>query len=351
MRKLILIFLLLCSPAYAGLIDMPQYAPTGEVTDVNLNGRFNSLANTLNGDLTNENAAVSGGFRFIEILAALPANGNQGRVVYYTSNNTLNFDTGIVWIATALLANSQTFTGTNTFDGATVFDGTVTLNAAVDLNAKLTADANEIEGSNFDINGGTMDSVNIGGETATGMLFVNDASDDADGLGDQGTTGEYLQSAGAGANPVFAQANGLSNVIFAWSGNDTNDTIVRMDDTGHTPAPGSNDNTFYALRSNTAKVFQRFKFYKKEGYDTVTIHARIWSENAGATAEAILEVDIGGASNSVTSVTSVAPSWVTATTIDVSGLSDDTLYDGVINMRGENASFGAYCSAITLIVS
>lgn len=74
----------------------------------------------------------------------------------------------------------------------------------------------------FDINGGTMDGVQIGGTTATGELIVNDASDDADGLGSQGTSGQFLQSAGAGANPVwastkpvFAAASGTTNYLIA----------------------------------------------------------------------------------------------------------------------------------------
>lgn len=59
-----------------------------------------------------------------------------------------------------------------------------------------------------DINGGTLDGVQIGGTTATGELFVNNASDDADGLGLQGTSGQVLTSAGAGANPTWAAAGG-----------------------------------------------------------------------------------------------------------------------------------------------
>jgi hypothetical protein len=59
-----------------------------------------------------------------------------------------------------------------------------------------------------DINNGTMDGVNVDGATATGMLFVNDASDDLSQLGSQGTSGQVLQSAGAGANPTWADASG-----------------------------------------------------------------------------------------------------------------------------------------------
>ena len=54
-----------------------------------------------------------------------------------------------------------------------------------------------------DINGGTLDGVQIGGTTATGELIVNNASDEADGLGSQGTSGQVLTSAGAGSNLTF----------------------------------------------------------------------------------------------------------------------------------------------------
>jgi hypothetical protein len=54
-----------------------------------------------------------------------------------------------------------------------------------------------------DINGGTIDGVQIGAETLTGMILVNNASDQADGLGSQGTSGQVLTSQGSGANPTW----------------------------------------------------------------------------------------------------------------------------------------------------
>src|SRR3990167_3592750 len=89
-----------------------------------------------------------------------------------------------------------------TLTGALTFSGTI-----ADLGTVTTAD----------INGGTMDGVQIGDTTATGELIVNDASDDADGLGSQGTSGQYLQSAGAGANPTFVTPLGvlLSTTTFS----------------------------------------------------------------------------------------------------------------------------------------
>jgi len=63
-----------------------------------------------------------------------------------------------------------------------------------------------------DINGGTLDGVQVGGTTATGEIIVNNATDDADGLGSQGTTGQVLTSAGTGSNPTWES----DSIVKAW---------------------------------------------------------------------------------------------------------------------------------------
>ncbi len=241
MRKLLLTILLLtlCVPSFAESVERYEDYSTGKsVTADNLNGNFNNIVNVLNSGLDNNNADTDDGFRFIEIVSSLPAAGNQGRVVFLTSTDTLYFDTGSAMIAVGVLTNNQTFTGNNTFTGTT------TLNVTT-LSAKLTAGTDEIEGSAFDINGGsvdgsltwtaaqdfdskaltnvnidsgTIDGVNVDGATLTGMLYVNDSSDDFKQLASQGTTGQFLQSAGAGADPVFA--GGMRVQIYT-SGNNT----------------------------------------------------------------------------------------------------------------------------------
>lgn len=74
-----------------------DYSSGDTVTDVNLDGNFNNIVNELNGGLTNDNADTANGFRFIQILGTLPAAGNQGRVVFQQSDNSLYFDTGSAW--------------------------------------------------------------------------------------------------------------------------------------------------------------------------------------------------------------------------------------------------------------
>ena len=112
----------------------------------------------------------------------------------FDNNGATTLD-GTVGISGAL-----TVTGSSTFSGTTIANlGTVTT-------AAFTAITNLGTVTTADINDGTMDNVQVGGTTATGELLVNDSADAADGLGSQGTTGQFLQSAGAGANPTWASS-------------------------------------------------------------------------------------------------------------------------------------------------
>ena len=85
-------------PISAGTVQRcTNWSPGDTVTDVLLDCEFNAPLNELNGGLDNDNADVSNGYRFIQILGTLPAAGTQGRVVYQTSDNSLYFDTGTAW--------------------------------------------------------------------------------------------------------------------------------------------------------------------------------------------------------------------------------------------------------------
>ena len=124
----------------------------------------------------------------------------------------------------SLVADTADIDG-GTIDGATIATSDITVGAGKTLDVSagtLTLADNQISGdkveggtiasitlTSADINGGTLDSVGIGTTTATGELIVNDANDYADGLGSQGSSGEFLTSAGAGANPTWS-ANPVS---------------------------------------------------------------------------------------------------------------------------------------------
>lgn len=224
----------------------------------------------------------------------------------------------------------------------------ITQNVAISGNLTLTGSANDFSGATIsdlgtvttaDINGGTIDGVQVDGATATGMLFVNNASDQLAQLGSQGTSGQILTSAGTGANPTWStltQNNSASTNVFCWAG-------------------VGNDVTGTALNTTSASYVNvlRFRYKKVSNSDTITCHARMWSSSAGSTEEAFVKILINTTlTEELKTTTSTTPTWITGgTTIDVSSLSDGTTYDGLIQIKSEDGIATAYCSAITLIGS
>lgn len=99
MRKILLTLLLIPSLAFATDVTIPTvYTTNGTVTSSNLNGNFTAVAQKINGGLDNENADTTNGYRFYEIKSSLPTAGSQGRTVFLTTNNSLNFDSGSAWV-------------------------------------------------------------------------------------------------------------------------------------------------------------------------------------------------------------------------------------------------------------
>jgi len=241
------------------------------------------------------------------------------------------------------ITQAITFTGNNTFAGTTIADlGTVTtvILTSADINGG-TIDGVTIGGASAptvtnlgtvttaDIDGGTLDGVNIGTTTATGELIVNDASDDANGLGAQGTSGQFLQSAGAGANPTWADDNDSSNVLFQKTA--TTDTCRSIDDT-NLSVDGAGTLCRYIAHGTTTNVnVWSSKFKKTAGIDTVTIYVELWGDGStnttsGFTIDALAEKEISSTGNSST------VTWYTDT-IDVSSLSDGTVYDVTVDIK------------------
>lgn len=101
MFKKLIIALLFATPAWAGTVTLPTtYSNGSTVTASNLNANPVAIAAVVNGGLDNNNADTTNGYRFFETKSSLPTNGTQGRVVFNTSNNTLNFDNGSAWQTT-----------------------------------------------------------------------------------------------------------------------------------------------------------------------------------------------------------------------------------------------------------
>lgn len=100
MKKYLLtiLFIFILIPfAFSDTVEtFKEYGTFEEVNAINLNGNFNNIRNVVNGSLNNINTKT--GFEFVEILSSLPIAGNQGRIVYNTTNDTINADNGTAWV-------------------------------------------------------------------------------------------------------------------------------------------------------------------------------------------------------------------------------------------------------------
>ena len=137
-----------------------------------------------------------------------------------TSTTFVGALTGNASTAT-ILATARDINGVS-FDGSANITVTADANTLSNTTLKSTVVSSSLTSlgtigslvvTTADINGGTLDGVQIGGTTATGEMFVNNASDDADGLGSQGDSGQVLTSAGAGANPTWETPDGGADYI------------------------------------------------------------------------------------------------------------------------------------------
>lgn len=97
--KLTLALCLLSVTVHASQVVVPvSWADGDTVTAAKLNSINNAFANVINGNLDNTNMAS--GYKLFQVVALLPAPGNQGAVAFQTSDNTLNIDNGSAWLST-----------------------------------------------------------------------------------------------------------------------------------------------------------------------------------------------------------------------------------------------------------
>jgi len=250
-----------------GIVAVTTFtSDTETVTRTKLNGLAANLVTEFNGNITNTN---------IDASAAIAA-------------SKLNL---------AALSNNITFTGTLDFSGATITAGFTVADltaTTIDINGGtiggITIDGNWTAASQTcadlgtvttaNIDGGTLDGVNIGTTTATGELIVNNSSDAADGLGDQGSDGEVLTSAGAGVNPTWSAPSGAwdSMEVFTSTGTWTkpagvSKVFVKVIGGGGAGASSSND---AAAGGGGAGGYS-------EGFVTVTGNVTVTVGGAGGT--------------------------------------------------------------------
>jgi hypothetical protein len=169
-----------------------------------------------------------------------------------------------------------------------------------------------------------------------------------------GSSSNYLR--GDGAWSIDANT---SNVVFCWLGSDSANTNQFGVVGGNSLTPNmstyTKHYTFIGTYSNSENTILTGRFVKIAGISTVTIHARLWAIVTDEDKEVILKVNIGEQINTVKSVASATPTWVTTATIDVSSLTNGTTYDITIKLYNENAGDGtsssSYCSGVILMGS
>ncbi|MCK9370603.1 hypothetical protein M0R04_11895 [Candidatus Dojkabacteria bacterium] len=348
MKKLLLLFILLffyTTNSQAGLISRhTDYAIGSEVTADNLNGNFNNVYNVVNGGLDNDNINISS-VRLLEILGALPVNGTQGRVVFLTTDNTLNFDTGSAWVKPVITSDTPAQGDLLYYNGTawkTLVAGTSgyilkTQGAGANptwLNTLPTA------------NGGTGATANS--NAANGVCILDANARVATGnLGSgSATSSTYLRG-----DQSWQTLAITSNVLFTWNGVDVVDSdkgflsATSLTDAVTAPKMG------YIVGSTTSYVtVLTGKFTKISGISTITVFARLWSQNVASDQEALCNINVGGQTLVLQTTESITPTWLSGT-IDVSSLTNTTTYDITIQLKNETNPTRSCLSAITLIGS
>jgi hypothetical protein len=214
--KLVSLFLLVASNCYATTLTIPTTYQTNSVlSSTNLNGNFTAVASWANGGIDNTNIDTASGYRLFETLSSLPAAGTIGRVIFLTTDNSLNFDTGAAWIKSISTADTPVQGNVLYYNGsAWVVLATGTSGQYFKTNgaaanpawATLPSDTTSYKVGTFTRDtataSGTQAITGVGFQPTNVIFFMDeDASAEASWGMDNGTT----------ASSVFAQSTGAWN--------------------------------------------------------------------------------------------------------------------------------------------
>jgi len=162
-----------------------------------------------------------------------------------------------------------------------------------------------------------------------------------------GTPGQFLKTQGVGANPVYAPTTSYSNVIYQWSGyTGMRNNIHGIIHSTSLTEPQVVTPVYTYLRTECAQSYPNFmgKFKKIVGISTVTIYSRIW--NDGDTTS-LCKVTIGAVSTVITVPPSTTPTWYFST-LDISGLTNGTVYDITTSLYTSSGCGRNYMSDIVM---
>lgn len=165
-----------------------DYEVNSSLTYLNLNGNIDNIINIVNGNLDNTN--IRSGFKLFEVLGTTPAAGQQGRIIYNTTDNSLNFDTGSIW------NKSPIYTGT-AVQGDILYYGSGTSYALLTAGTKGQALTT----------GGASANPTYEGMTTQGDVEYHNGTNRTRLAA--GTSGYLFKTQGSGANPTWTAPVGL----------------------------------------------------------------------------------------------------------------------------------------------
>lgn len=342
---------------------------TETVTKDKLNNLTSTLVTEFNGSIDNNNikaaAGIAGSKLDLATVGAIgtgtPAAGTFTDLT--TTGNTVigdgSGDALTINPAAWTLANAVTITGTFTdlgtvttadINGGTI-DG-VTIGAA---SAPTITDLGSV--ATCDINGGSIDGTNIGA-AAQGTAHVSTLKVGTTNQGDvlydngtslvrltPGTSGLFLKTQGAAANPVWGNP-ASSNVLFGFSailqGTGATTEGALNTDNGSSPIV-----SYSSQAGGFANIWQN-RWTKIAGIDTLNLIVRA----KGTTVGTQVKITIS-ALNSTITINQTSYTYGDGT-LDVSSLSDGTDYDIVLSQHNNNTSGPSniqaqYTDAFTII--
>ena len=160
-----------------------------------------------------------------------------------------------------------------------------------------------------------------------------------------GTSGYFLKTQGASANPTYDVPPGNGNIIYAFGDGGTGRYYTQT--TSTPPASATLGYQMWDTDNNATYVnIQDTRFRKTAGINTLTFYVSQASRNGGGSTKSRITINSGNITSTEGESTAGAGviTWVNGT-VDVSSLTNGTVYDLKVQLSsngtaGEAAAFG-----------